>query len=234
MASTATRKIQTRNGEPVLAKHDPIYQRFFESIKTDDLEDALSRSDNKKLIEFLRLLVKPNFKSTRNGEKTAYSIATIAKSCNLTLAELNSFWRDSNLARARDIAFAGIPVVMSDVVTDASNTQVVCPRCDGLGELDTGPDYDTEGREKKRKKSTARTCPECDGLGKVKKSGDIESRKLLFETTGLTGKKGPMIAIQNNSFAPSSLETFVDTFDKMDAVHSGKELPMIEGETEPV
>ncbi len=223
--------IQTRNGEPISVKNDPVYRRFFEKIETDELTSALALSENKKMVEFLRLILKPNYRSRSDGTKTPYSIASIAKSCNLSLAELNGFWRDSNLARARDIAFAGIPKVMSDVVVDSSNSLVVCPRCDGLGTLDPGPDYDDEGREKKRKKCVIRECPECDGTGKVKKSGDIESRKLLFETTGLTGKKGPMIAIQNNSFAPSSLETFVDTFDRLDAVHS--ELPMIEGETEP-
>ncbi len=232
MAVSTARKIQTRNGEPVQAKDDPMYVNWFSRINTDDLMASLALSENKKFVEFNRLLMKPKFKTNRRGERTPYSVATIAKACNLSLSEISAFWRDANLARARDIAFAGMPTVMSDVVSDASNMLVVCPRCDGLGSLDPGPDYDDE--PKKRKKAVVRQCPECDGIGRVKKSGDIESRKLLFETTGLTGKKGPMIAIQNNTFAPSSLETFVDTFDRMDAVHSGAELPMIEGETEPV
>lgn len=215
--------IQIRRGEPVFAKDDPVYRKWLAKIETEDLKAALAMSSDKRMVEFLRLLCVPRPKAT----------ATIAKSCGLTLGDLNNFWRDSNMSRARDIAFAGIPQVMADVVTDSSNTMVVCPRCDGLGSLDPGPDYDDEPKSR-RKKSIVRECPECDGMGKVKKSGDIESRKLLFETTGMTGKKGPMIAIQNNSYGPSSLETFVDNFDKMDAAVTGKDMPMIEGETEPI
>jgi len=219
--------IEKRRGEPMLASEHPEYVRFFDNIQTDDLEDALALSSNTRFVEFLKQLCKPKF---NKRTKTAYSVACVAKSCGITLPELNTFWRDANFARARDIAFAGIPRVMSDVVADSSNTLIPCPRCDGLGTLDPGPNYD-EMEGKKRKKTALRTCPECEGIGKVKKSGDIESRKLLFETTGMTGKKAPMVAIQNNVYGPSSLESFVDNFDKLDSANA---LPMIEGETEPV
>ena len=43
------------------------------------------------------------------------------------------------------------------------------------------------------------TCPQCKGDGEIKKSGDAGARKLILESLGVIGGRGPLIAVQNNN-----------------------------------
>ena len=62
--------------------------------------------------------------------------------------------------------------------------------------------------------SQTNTCPTCGGEGKAR--GSIDNRKLIFESAGLTGKRGaPLVAIQQNlsseevGWGPGSFEALV-------------------------
>ena len=78
-----------------------------------------------------------------------------------------------------------LPQILDDVVHNARNRDVVCPRCDGLKTVRDGADE-------------SRTCPVCDGNGEVQLPGDPHAIQLVFEALGLIGRKEPVIRIEQN------------------------------------
>jgi hypothetical protein len=75
--------------------------------------------------------------------------------------------------------------VMEDTCRDALTESRTCPDCAGAGT--------------RRKRGALLTCTVCRGTGEVRgRSGNVENRKLVFESAGLTGKRGPGQAIQIN------------------------------------
>lgn len=73
-----------------------------------------------------------------------------------------------------------LPRIMDDTCKDAMTVEGMCPDCYGEGIVI---------RARKEVK-----CPPCNGTGKVKLKGSIEDRKLVFQSAGLIGEKGPLVA----------------------------------------
>ena len=85
-----------------------------------------------------------------------------------------------------------LPRVMEDTCRDALTESRTCPDCAGAGT--------------RRKRGALLTCTVCRGTGEVRgRSGNVENRKLVFESAGLTRKRAPLVAIQENRWNVPSL-----------------------------
>jgi hypothetical protein len=94
------------------------------------------------------------------------------------------------------------------VAEDAESRMTACSRCDGTGKVnDAIPVSEQE--------PIVRVCPVCEGTRKMRVIGDNASRDLVFESIGLTGKKGPTIAIQQNFGLASELGDVLMTSQKI-------------------
>ncbi len=87
---------------------------------------------------------------------------------------------------------------VADVVHNAMNRDVVCPRCDGLKNV---RDEEVESR----------TCPVCEGKGQVRVPGDPHARQLVFETMGMIGRNQPKVRIEQHVRAETLMETLTMT-----------------------
>lgn len=140
-------------------------------------------------------------------------LATMARECGLSYTELTDVIKKHRLAEGIVRMSQHVPQVMQDVATDALNTMEPCGRCAGIGSIfvderllrdDAEPEPETfdprvEEQKLRDKGQVPMECPNCKGSGEVKKIGDAGARKLVFDSMGLTGGRGPMIAIQNNT-----------------------------------
>jgi len=182
---------------------DPVFKRLAAEVDRREIAEAAYSDGNERLTTFANMLLNPDWKR--------HSIAKIAKDCMLSYAEvlraIQRFKIDQGMFRmARHT-----PQVMEDVAEDAKSRLVTCPSCEGHGRI--------EKVNRKGEVIAEKLCVTCDGVGKLRKIGDEASRKLLFETMGLTNKgRGPMVAVQVNN--PQAMETSVEQ------VHEAISIPM--------
>jgi hypothetical protein len=103
---------------------------------------------------------------------------------------------------------AHVPQVLDDVGVDAKSKLVACPTCQGEKVIRTiSPKTGCVVDEKQ--------CWCCDGTGKMRKVGDVDARKLMFETLQLTGRRGPLVAQQ---FISAGGQTPEDALDQVSSV----------------
>lgn len=160
-------------------------RRFAENVPEDLFTAALESSTDPKFVNFLAARINPLYKN--------HSLASLARKFNVTLADLDDLYRNYQLHVGMVRMMEHVPQVLVDVAEDAKSRIVVCSRCDGEGKL-------------LDEKQNQRECPVCNGIGRVRQSGDKAARDLVFESIGLIGKRGPMVAIQNNFGLDSGLE----------------------------
>jgi hypothetical protein len=167
------------------------------SEHSEAVQRALACSRDRRFREFLERLHQRRYQR--------YSLAAIAKSCDLSLGEFLQFWYDAQVKRVIAIACSAAPRIVSDMAEDALSTHESCERCDGLGWAEVAawipfgmvPGY--RGRLSDHSEAPAvRACPACGGSGKIRKPGDQHSRERLLEIAGLTGKHADVqvVAIQ--------------------------------------
>jgi hypothetical protein len=166
-------------------KLDQTYNDFLTEVDPQNnvqAHYALAAASDKRFREFLRIMGEPRFRN--------YSLAALAKTCDISLPEWADFWRKAQIARSIAEASNAIPQLTRDLVADARTQDVLCERCDGLGTID--PTGGTEGQ--------VRTCPGCKGLGTLKRPGDTHARDRILEMTGVTqkGKGGAAVTINAN------------------------------------
>jgi len=117
------------------------------------------------------------------------SLRTLCADARVSFHQLYLVFKDSVRARAHAEALIVqsefLPEVMRDTCLDAMAQSSLCPFCDGVGRRD----LDDE----------TLTCLQCEGTGRIRKPGSAESRKLLFDSAGLTGKRSPLVAIEQNT-----------------------------------
>ena len=156
-------------------------KRFRENIDPEKLE--LFLSENEKYAGFVEALSSPEY--------SHLSFASICRRFHVTLHELQVIYTDGQRHLGLLSMANALPQVMVDVSEDAQNKMVLCNRCDGLKMVDDGE----------------RVCPECEGEGKISATGDKHARDLMFESMKLTNQKGPLVAIQNNTYSGNGLDS---------------------------
>ena len=193
---------------------DEPMKQFEEEVRVSnnesEMKEALKQSGNAKMIELYTYL-------------QTYPRHTLSLACrrsNVSLQELNDLWRKHQFARGLIKVSDQLPEILEDTAIDARSRFDVCDFCDGTGEktrtriIDGGPVTETE------------ICPKCKGAREIRLPGDAESRKQIFEMTGLTGKTSPLVAIQQNTFIGDTLD---DTLSAAQKILTG---PVIDVEAE--
>jgi len=169
--------------------------------KSRIVQEALAMSRDQRFSTFFERIHAPQFKRM--------TLATVAKSCDITYPEFAEFMQSANKAVALARAQAGVVGVTSDMVQDARSKEVTCGRCDGYGVATDDLKSNSDGTK------PMRTCPDCSGTGKTRLPGDTDSRKLLLEMTGLAGKKGPTVQVNNNNFGGAGIESAMGSLGKV-------------------
>lgn len=181
-------------------KLDDAYNNFLGDVDPNNspqAQHALACATDARFREFLRLIGEPRY--------SRWSLAAVAKTCDISLPEWADFWRKSQLQRALLQATNAIPKLTNDLIGDAATQHNACERCDGLGEVEV--DSDDDGQSKGKKRKSVRVCPACKGQGTIRKPGDTHARDRLLEMTGLGGKKGGAAVIINQNFGGMGVES---------------------------
>lgn len=211
------------------AHHGPDRQKNSIMLRTlknyDKLELAETleqvMAEDPKMQAFVQLLTDATRQNT--------GIARLAEQCGLSFQAVMDGFRRAKLGEGTLRMFHHVPEVMEQVAQDAKAKMVTCPKCDGLRVV---PQRDIMGQVvmeavEGKPQPVGRECPTCKGAGEVEKSGDPDARKLVFETAGLIGKRGPMVVQQFNSLDGS--ESPEDTYKALRALP-----PVITATVEPL
>jgi hypothetical protein len=164
-------------------------------ITRDELTDILDGVADQRLQMFLGMMHDPAHSNK--------SLAKIARECNVTFVELAEIIRKNRVAEGMIRMTAHVPAIMQGVAEDALPGDEVCGKCEGVGTVIREQLLDVQVAEgeqpRKELQKIPVKCVYCKGEGRIKKSGDPGARKLVFEAIGLTGKQGPLVAVQNNT-----------------------------------
>jgi hypothetical protein len=161
---------------------------------------ALAQTTDTRFHHFLERLYLPHYRR--------YNLAGIAKTCGIGLAEFGEFWQKAQNVRAIAIVQDGIVEIAPDMVSDAHSRKVYCDRCDGTGWVFVdgvvpGMEFEQMGERK------VRMCPACKGDKSISKPGDTDSRRMLLEMAGHTGKRGGVTVQIAQNFGGAGIESAV-------------------------
>jgi hypothetical protein len=198
MSSTATRckavvKIagEARSPVPLRSAVDTGFDDYLTKLSPrGDSEDskafrfALAISPDRRFQKFLNCL------DTRRYAR--WSLAAIARECDLTYGEFHAFWKTAQLDRTVTKAINAGPGLVDDLAKDARSVELNCHECDGAGKVG-GAD------------GKLHVCRGCGGRGKIRQIGDRHARKMLLEIAGLTGKEQPLVQIDASCQGMDSL-----------------------------
>lgn len=161
-------------------------RRFIENVDEGEFKTALEGQSDPKFTLFLAARADPAYRDE--------SFASLCKKFGITLQDVDELWRNHQLHHGMIQMMNHVPQILRDVAEDSKSTTQMCPKCEGLKTVADG------------EPPIIRTCPLCKGAGEMRRPGDKASRELVFESIGLTGRKGPMVAIQQNFGLDSGLE----------------------------
>lgn len=194
-------------------RFDEPYNSYLGELKPRDnteFQFACASSTDIRFRMFLEHLSEPRYRR--------YSLATIAKKCDISLPQFHEFWQSAqkNIALAR--AQGALPALYSDLIEDAKTRSVPCVRCDGFGFI---PDGSSESSNLEQTNVPAgvpgkiRTCPQCKGVGTQREPGNQHARDKILETTGMV-KRGGGAAVQiTQHFGGMGIESAVDTMSQI-------------------
>jgi len=192
---------------------DEAYNKFLEELNpkgNEAVQLALASTNDERFIGFCNRLSDPAFRT--------YSLAALAKSCNIGLPEFGEWWRDAQKARTMAIATSAVVDLAKDLASDVRTKKVYCDRCDGLGVI--WAEAFTDGAEPLQsldpeEKRWIRKCPACKGEREVDKIGDAEARRFLLEMTGYTGKGNKGVAVQINNYGGAGMDSAVERLNRV-------------------
>jgi hypothetical protein len=201
---------------------DKVYGTYMTKLDPRNnpvVQHALAESEDPRFKEFLERIQERRYRRM--------ALQTIAKGCNITLAEFGKWFNQASTQAAIATAQQASLKVVEDMVEDAMTVDVVCDRCDGMTWVaaPAGLPPETPGYRSMTGDGGIivwiRDCPVCT-LGKVRKPGDAHARDRTLEMAGLI-KKGPGVVI-NQSFGNSHASA-VNDLDcmTMDATFSSDE-----------
>jgi len=194
---------------------DTAYNAYLDSLelrsdspKSKAVEFALASARDERFRVFLERLSSPLCKR--------WSLATIAKTCEISLPEWAEFWQKATVQRALAKAQDALPNLADDLIEDARSRIVGCERCGGRGTLKAEcPVCANQVTDCPHcnGKGIVESCPDCDGTGKQRKPGDVDARRMLLDMTGLGGRKAP--AVQINQTFSSGIGSAMDKMSKV-------------------
>jgi hypothetical protein len=189
---------------------DTTYNDFLQTVDpkaNPDAQYALASATDRRFREFLRIMGEPRF--------SRYSLAALAKTCDISLPEWADFWRKAQITRAIAETSNAIPDLARDMMADARSQNVMCERCDGLGTVDpTGGEKDI-----------VRCCPACKGLGTLSRPGDSHARDKVLEMTGLSSKaKGGAAVTINANFSGMGIDSATERLNRISFDVSAEDL----------
>ncbi len=167
--------------------------------------------------------------STGDPIKKGWSLAAIAKDCEIGLTEFQDWRQKAQTQRILARAQQGMLEVTEDLVENAKNRDVTCDRCDGFGSVvcDSKAPKTTPGLRRIKGMKAAddtwmRDCPTCKGKGVLRASGSEHAIDKLIDMTGLStrGKGSAAVQIVQN-FGGASMESAVDQLSKISFDVSG-------------
>lgn len=186
----STKKKPTKRGPLTpsnkLARRDQLAKRFEKNLSRDETIAALSQhtEGNKRVEALVARLLDPEYRDVALG--------TLCERVGLSLHQLMDFYRKTKMDEGVMRVHKHVPDILEDTAKDALRSEESCWKCQGEGELLTASDDEDDEEQ------TKSPCPECKGKGSIVVPGNTDARKLIFETIGLTGKRGPLIAQQFN------------------------------------
>lgn len=163
----------------------PTVEEFLKEATRDEMIQALNASDDPVAKDVMKSMLMPK----------PWNFTAICRHHGLTYTSLVEIFSKYQLNNGIIRQMKHLPRVMEDVAVDAMSKAEPCPRCDGDGEV---PDENAKSEDGEIKIRITKTCPLCKGRKEVRVPGDKLARELVYESAGLTGKKGPSVAIQQN------------------------------------
>jgi hypothetical protein len=207
-------------GDIPIRAPDLAYQLFLKTLRDDDdhtqLKLALSQAGTAAADKFLSKLFNP-----ANKNRT---IETLAKSCGIGIPQLRDIWRTARIDEGLMNLLNEYPRAMKDVARDSRSTREACKFCGGTGKI---VDEHAEPPEVIRPRGRRRSkldydapepkpvliaCPNCKGFGSIRKVGDKDSRALMGQILGVSGKVAPLVDARTSIF---NLESVIGDIEQM-------------------
>lgn len=152
-----------------------IVKRIEGEFSRPELVEFFEASDDPRFSGLVRQMIAPE-----NYLETKRSLFSMAKAEGISARELMEFmYRHSAGLGLLRIA-RNLPEIMEDTAIDARTLTHECHACDGLGQVEK-----VKGEDR-----VVKTCPVCHGKGEVREKGDIENRKIIWDSTGIIKKGG--------------------------------------------
>lgn len=144
----------------------------------DGFVAAAALSSNPKADDLLNLLADPAY--------STWGVKKLAKKAGLKPAEIIDMFREQKWLQTTIAIHQELPEIIRDAVQDARASSVPCPDCLGMG-----------------LKKDGIKCKMCNE-GRVRKPGDNAKLAFVGEAAGITGKKGPLVQV-NQQFNQTGL-----------------------------
>jgi hypothetical protein len=191
--STGETRLTKRLSPP---RKDKVFRRLEASVPREEWLASCEASSDERAQALLARLLDPSCRK--------HSLPQLAKEVGLTYPQVLKLVTNYRLDQGLLRMSAHVPQVLEDVAIDSESKLIACPACQGSGQLETVD-------RKTGEITDTKACWSCDATGKLRKVGDADSRKLMLETLGLTGRRGPMIAQQFINAGGQSVEDALDT-----------------------
>jgi hypothetical protein len=109
------------------------------------------------------------------GHRT-WGTKKLAAKAGFKAPDIVDMYRNKKWLEATMVLHEELPAIMQGAAEDAKPQLLPCGECHGIGG----------------------DCWVCQGTGKFRKPGDKDKLNFVGEATGITGKKGPAVQINNN------------------------------------
>lgn len=136
----------------------------------------------------------------------------MARECGLSYMDVVLLIKNHHIGDGTVRMSRYVPQAMEDIAVDSLSKEVTCGNCKGVKVNDVAVVPVTEIVEDEKSQRAVvmqklddagapmwEKCLVCDGTGTLRKVGDTDARRIMFETLGLTGRKGPLVVQQFNS-----------------------------------
>ncbi len=162
-----------------------MVRNFWKGVPHDEFIQSLETSPNEKMVLLRNAMCDPDFRR--------YGVAQLCHHVGVSISDLYEVWRSYQHSVGLIRALGHVPDILDDIAVDARSKDRPCPACRGTGVTEEGE------------------CLTCEGNKRVRISGDIDSRKLILEATGITGKgRGLNINISNTIGKTDSMEDVIN------------------------
>ncbi len=195
--TTALTKPPRRSPAKRAVLGDRALTRVFTDIESEIGRDELLEALDDYAESDERLRVMFDLLTSPIPSQANLTVKTAARKAGLTPIDVIDLIRKRNLHIGLLRTSRHVAQVMEDTAIDAKSTDEQCIECGGEGQIAKGTGDSL----------VVSVCKPCRGMGVIRRLGDIENRKLIWDTTGLI-KKGGGVVINNANVQPGSAESF--------------------------